>query len=128
MLNPGYLLSPRTKKSLITLATTNGVFPFRGEMLAGKLNGHPYRSTSQIPENIGGTDSYILFADFGQVVVVDGLAMQVDTSAEAMFIDGNGNATSAFQNDQTLTRVITETDLVVRHAEGVASATAVKWA
>ena len=53
------------------------------------------------------------------MILADELSPRVDISQEASFID-NGTAVSAFSQDLTVIRQITEHDLNVRHPESVA--------
>ena len=124
---PGFIISPRSEYYLMNVRDGNGNLMFRDEMLAGKLYRYPYRVTTQIPENLGsGSDSEVYFADFAEVVIGETMAMTFETSTEASYTDGS-NTVSAFQNDQTLVRVLVEHDLNVNYDKAVAVLTGVTW-
>lgn len=130
ILSGGWIMAPRTYMYLYTVLTTNGVFAFRDEMSRGTLWGYPYRVTTQVPINLtdhGGTDeSELYFADFADVVIADSMALRVDASTEASYTDG-ATTVSAFQNDLTLVRAITEHDFNTRRAESISIMNGVRW-
>lgn len=118
---PGYIISPVVEKYLMTAMTANGVFTFRDEMLQrGTINGYPYRCTTLI------ADSIVLFADFGHVVIVDELGMEVSESAEASYHNGS-SVISSFETNQVLVRLVAKTDIIVRHPKAVCTITGVTW-
>lgn len=129
MLRCGFIFTPRTENYLMNLRDGNGNFAFRAEMLTGKLDGHPYRTTTQIPDNLGGggNESEIYFADFSEIVIADAPTIGIEFSTEASYDDGTGTQVSTFQNDEALVRVIEEHDLKPRHAEAIAVLTGVIW-
>lgn len=128
MIRPGWVMSPRTKLYLMTVQDGNGNYVFRAEMLEGRLWGWPYRSTSQIPDNLGqdGKGSELYLADFADVVIGESEGILIDVSNVAAYHDGN-QVVAAFSNDQTVIRAIMEHDLALRHEESVAVLTGVKW-
>lgn len=127
---PGWMMSPRSKQYLMTVRDGNGNFAFRAEMLQGLLNGFPFKSTSQIPSNLGGgtNESEVYLCDFNDVVIGETMNMVIDASTEAAYIDpATGALKSAFSADQTVVRLIEEHDLGVRHDEALAVLSAVLW-
>lgn len=126
----GWIMAPRTYMYLYTVLTANGVFAFRDEMSRGTLWGYPYRVTTQVPINLtdhGGTDeSELYFADFDDVIIGDSMALRVDASDVATYTDG-ANTVSAFSNDQTVVRCITEHDFNTRRAESISIMNGVRW-
>lgn len=125
----GYIMSPRTENFLMNLRDSLGNYAFRTEMLTGKLQGDPYRVTTQIPENLGGggNESEIYYADFADVVIADAPGIGIEMSSEASYDDGAGNTISTFQSDETLIRVIEEHDIQLRHQESLAVLDQVIW-
>jgi HK97 family phage major capsid protein len=125
-----WIMAPRTYMYLFTLLTTNGVFAFRDEMARGSLWGYPFRLTTQVPINLtdhGGTDeSELYFADFDDVIIGDSMNLRVDASDVATYTDG-ANTVSAFSNDQTVVRCITEHDFNTRRAESISIMNGVRW-
>lgn len=128
--NPGWMFAPRTKQYLMTVRDGLGNYAFRAEMLTGKLWGYPFKTTTQIPRNLGGDgdESEIYLADFDDIIIGQTLTLEVAMSTEASYLDENNELVSAFSLDQTLMRVIMEHDLVMRHDESAAVLTGVTWA
>lgn len=127
MLRPGWIFSPRTEEYLLNVRDGLGNFAFRPEMLLGKLRMMPYRTTTQIPNNLGGgSESEIYLADFADVVVADVGSLRLDASTEAAYFDGS-NVVSSYSLDQTVVRAIVEHDIGMRHDFSVAVLTAVLW-
>lgn len=127
--NPGWMLAPRVKQYLMTVRDGNGNFAFRDEMLTGKLWGFPFKSTTQIPRNLGSGDkSEIYLVDFDDVLIGQTLNLEVAISSEASYKDENDDLVSAFSLDQTVLRMLLEHDLQVRYDESVAVLTDVDWA
>ncbi|HSG06479.1 MAG TPA: phage major capsid protein, partial [Nitrospiria bacterium] len=132
MLRPGWIMSPRTWNYLMTVLTTNGPYAFRDEMTRGTLWGWPFRTTTQIPNNLdtsgtGGADeSDIYLVDFADVVIGDSDMLRIDASGEASYEEG-GSVKSAFHRDETVVRGITEHDIAVRRDESVGILRDVSW-
>lgn len=126
--NPGWIFAPRTKQYLMTVRDGNGNYAFRAEMLTGKLWGYPYRTTTQVPRNLGsGSDSEVYLADFDDVAIGQTLAIEVAVSTEASYKDENDELVSAFSLDQTVMRLLLEHDIALRHDASVAVLTEVTW-
>mgnify|MGYP000920216278 CR=1 FL=1 len=127
MINVGWIMAPRTEIYLMTLLTANGVYAFREEMLTGKLWGLPYKTTTQVPTNLGaGSDSELYIADFNDVVIAEAEQLVLDVSTEAAYYDGSA-VVAAFSQDQTVVRALAMHDIGVRHPESVAVLSGVTW-
>lgn len=129
MRRPGIIMSPRTENYLKYLLNAQGYWAFQAEMNAGKLLGKPYKTTTQVPDNLGGgsDESELYLVDFDHVVLGEVGRLDVASTSEASYKDSAGNVQSAFDNDETVVRVITEHDLAVRQDKAIAVITAVKW-
>jgi HK97 family phage major capsid protein len=128
MLRCGWIMSPRTEEYLRSVRDGNGNYAFRADMQQGRLDGYPYRVTTQIPENLGGgtNESEIYFADFSQIVVAEEQGIVVDASSEAAY-DDNGTLRAAFSRDETVIRAIAQHDMGARQVPAIAVLSAVKW-
>lgn len=131
-INPGWMWAPRSENFLKNLLTADGHFAFRAEMIGGgpgkgTFGGWPFRSTTQIPKNIGGNQSEVYGVDFSHVVIGDGGAIRMTATAEGAYYDEDGNLRSAFADDVTVIRIEIENDLVMRHAEAGAVIQQVTW-
>lgn len=127
MIQCGYLVSPRTYTFLETLRDGNGnkAYP---EMAQGKLGAYPIEQTVSIPDNlgVGGDESEVYFGSFAQFLIGDTYNLTIATSTEASYVE-DGVTRSAFQNDETLIRVIEEHDTALRYDTAFAMLTGVTW-
>lgn len=130
----GWLFAPRTWNYLRMLQTTTGAFIYQAEMNNGLLLGYPFKWSTQIPVNLSdhgrttnGGETEIYFADFDDVVIGEAMSMRVDASQEASYMDG-ATLVSAFSQDQTVVRAITEHDFAVRRDVSVMVMNGVCWA
>ena len=128
-----FFFSPRTYVYLKTLRNpTTGQFAFP-ELQAGdpRLLGYKVAFTSQIPINlvVNGTGGFAeaYFANMPDMIIGESANMMLDVSSEAAYVDANGNTISAFSQDQTLIRVITENDFAVRYPQSVSVMTSVSF-
>lgn len=128
MLRPGWVMSPRTALWLSRRRDGNGnkAFP---EMANGMLGSYPFRTTTQVPANLGaGTESEIYLADFANAVIGESGAVTVAMSTEASYVDpGTGSLVSAFSRNQSVMRVVAAHDFGMRHAASAAVLTGVTW-
>lgn len=130
LIRPCWLMSPRTERRLKTIRTgVNENYAFRDEMNSGMLNGHPYKVTTQIPEDlgVGGDESEVYFCDFSEVVVGEAQDLIVEASSTAAYNDGTA-LRSAFSRDQTVIKTMMQHDIGMRHDYGVSVITGVTWA
>jgi HK97 family phage major capsid protein len=127
--NMGWIFTPRTKMFLMTLRNALGVYAFRDEMMTGKFWGYPFRTTTQLPNNlgVGGDASEAYLVDFDDIAIGQTVNVEVAVSTEAAYVDQDGNLQSAFGKDQTLMRVIEEHDIAARHNQSIAVATGLSW-
>lgn len=126
----GWLFAPRIWNYLRMLQTTTGAFIYQAEMNNGLLLGYPYKWSTQIPVTLsdhGRTgETEIYFCDFDDVVIGEAMAMRVDASQEASYMDGV-TLVSAYSQDQTVVRAITEHDFAVRRDVSVMVMNGVTW-
>jgi HK97 family phage major capsid protein len=129
--NPGWMFAPRTKQYLMTVRDGNGNYAFRAEMLTGRLWGYPFKTTTQIPRNLGGGSNFseIYLVDFDDVIIGQTLGVEVAMSTEATYIDPvTGDMRNAFTQDLTLLRVLMEHDIQIRYDASISVLTDVDWA
>lgn len=126
-IKPGWIMTPRTEQSLMTLQNSQGFYVFRQEMLSGMLWKYPYLTTTQIPTNLGGgSNTEIYFTDFADAVIGEANQLIVDASTEAAYYDGS-QLQAAFSMDQTVVRAIARHDFVMRHDLSAAVMTSVAY-
>ena len=128
---PGIIMSSRTENYLkYYYESLSGTYPYLEEMRNGTIFGYPYAVSYEIPTNLpigtvnNGTE--LFFVDFNEVIIGDGEQIYVDISTEAAYNDG-ANVISAFSKDQTLIRVITENDMILRHDKAVVLISPLNW-
>ncbi|GEA08496.1 phage capsid protein [Alteromonas sp. KUL42] len=127
MLDCGWIMSPSVFTYIAGLRDGNGnkAYP---EMERGMLKMYKVEFTNQLPENlgVGGDESEISFVDFSQVIIGDTYNVNIAVSTDATYKDG-AELVSAFSRDQTVLRIITEHDMLLRHDTAAAIITGVKW-
>lgn len=131
MLRPVWFMAPRLESALMSLRNAQGFAVYKDEMMQGKLDGIPYRTTTQLPTNlgVGGNEAELYLIDMSEAVIGDGLSLALDVSSEATYLDSvSGQLTSAYSKDQSVIRAITEHDFNLRHAESAVVMTGIKWA
>ncbi|MDI6872094.1 MAG: phage major capsid protein [Bacillota bacterium] len=127
-LRPGWIMTPRSKWFLWQLLDSNGNPVFRAELNQGKFLTFPFRTSTQIPNNLGvGTnESEVYLADFADMVIGENTELIIDVSTEAAYHDGT-NVVAAFSRDETVMRAIARHDFGARHEESIAVLTGVTW-
>jgi HK97 family phage major capsid protein len=124
----GWIFAPRSKWYLKTVRDTNGGKGFP-EMDMGMLMTYPFVSTTQVPRNLGGgsDESEVYFIAASQFLIGDEINMQIDASQEASYKDSSGTTQSSFNNDETITRLIHESDFAALRTTGASIIQVVKW-
>ena len=128
MIRPGWVFSARTYMFLQGLRDKNGnkVYP---EMAQGTFKTFPFRYTTLVPSNLGanGKMSEVTLTDFADAVIGETGRYEISFSNEASYVNAQGEMVSAFANDETLLRMITEHDFNSRHAEAIVIGTEVPF-
>lgn len=128
MLMPGWAMRASTKNFLAGLRDANGYPLYPSIDKDGTLKGFPIYPSSQIPNNLGaGSDTEITFADFSEMMIGDAMNLTIATSDQATFVNTSGDPVSAFQNDLTLMRAISEHDFAPMHDAAISGATVTGW-
>lgn len=124
----GWLMTPRSKWFLFGMVDTNGNPIFRAELMTGKLWNHAVKTTTQIPNNLGGgtNESEVYFGVFSEAIIAENTSLIVDGFPGGTYHDGSA-LVSGISQDQTVIRTIARHDFVVRHNNCFAVIQAVKW-
>lgn len=115
-----WLLVPRTKRGLwLARPTTDtGARPYREELDRRRLLGYPAHVTNQVPKNLGGggnaTETY--FVHGPSLMIADTLNTVVDVFPGGAYQDG-AVVISGISTDETIVRVLRETDFNMRHQQ-----------
>lgn len=129
-----WLMVPRTYYGLRKAApsTDAGARPFKDDLENitagvndGRLLGAHVHKTNQIPKNLGGgTESENYLVHGPSLMIADTLNNQVDVFPGGAYYDG-GVVVSGISNDETVIRLLRETDFNVRYREAVVRMTGV---
>ena len=118
----GMIMSPRSKNHiwLGNHGTDIDRWALRTEVATGTLFGVPLRDTTTVKNNFGGgtNESYIVFAEFSQVVVMEGPEVAIARSREASWTE-NAVDRHPRQEDVTVFWSLAKIDMVVPHREAV---------
>lgn len=127
MISPGWIMSPRSMVFLSTLRDTNGNFAFP-EMSKGMLRGKRFRTTTQIPNNIGGSSngSEVYLAEFSEFIVGEGFNLEIKVSEGGTYHDGS-NLVSGLSQDQTIVTALMAHDSAMRQPKGVVVLNDARW-
>ncbi|MBL4808271.1 MAG: phage major capsid protein [Rhodobacteraceae bacterium] len=120
MVKPAWIMRGSVKAFLAGLKDANGNLAYPSIDAKNTLRGYPIFTTSQIPNNLGGgtNESEIYLADFDQMVIGDSMKIILAMSTEAG---------TAFADDQTWMRAISEHDFAPRHDEAIARIQTLGW-
>lgn len=123
MENVKWLLNPIGESWLEDLTFPSGPFAFPS-LDEGKLKGYPVIESATVAFTDASPDTADFWVgDWSQFLWGVGYDISVEMSREGTFDDGTGTQISAFQNDLTLVRLITEHDFACRHPEAFVKAT-----
>lgn len=130
MRNMGQIMAPRSKNHiwLGNHGTDSDRWALRQEMVSGSLFGVPWRVTTNVPTNLGGgtNESFIIFADFSQIVVMEGPGVEIARSNEASWTENAVNQNPREQ-DVTVFWSLAKLETVVPHPEAIYIITAVLY-
>ncbi|MDB4896885.1 MAG: phage major capsid protein family [Firmicutes bacterium] len=124
----GWIMTPRTKWYLMSLRDLNGNLVYEPEMRLGSLLTYPYRTTTQVPNNLGsGGDSEVYFADFGGLLIGENMQLEVSVFDGGAYYDG-ANIVSGVSQDQVVLRAIARHDFGARYrGKEISVITGVDW-
>jgi HK97 family phage major capsid protein len=125
--NMGWLFHPDVEQYLTDLRDGNGNLAFP-ELARGLFRGKPYKTTTQIPVNLGtgSNETEVYLVEFSQCLIGDSLSMVLDVSTEASYKDG-ATLVSSFSRDETVVRAVSAHDFGMRMTKAAAIITGVKW-
>lgn len=128
MLAGGWVMRSSAKNWLGSLRDAAGHKLFQ-TVEKGELVGYPIYTTSQMPNNLGagGDETEIMFADFSEMLIGDAMEIRLAQSSEAAYVDAGGNTRSAFAEDCTLLRAISEHDFAPAHDAAISGLNGVGW-
>lgn len=122
---PCWYMSVREEFGLKQTLNADGGWAFLVEMMNGTLLGKPFYSTTQIPNNLdtSGTsdddESDIYYVETSHVVVGQTMDIEFKVFDGGAYNDGSGQV-NGIQVDESVARVIAETDIKARNGEAIA--------
>lgn len=123
----GWAINGAVWGALYNVVDESGRYVYREGMDQGKLNGHAFEITNQLPigADANGKCSMLLgnWADF---LIGEQLQMEAEMFREATIIDNNKEIVSAVDNDCSILRLISIHDFGVRHEQSFVLATGIK--
>lgn len=128
-----WFMNARTFNYLFSLMNSLGVYVYRDELAKGTLLGYPIKKSNQIGTGYWNADgskktgSLIFLVEMTEDMIFDSMQLELAVSADGSYVDAGGNRQSAFQNDETLIRAISEHDHLMRHDAAVAVIQDVQW-
>lgn len=125
----GWVMSPRSFWALFATLDGNSQFVFAAQLVLGLLFGFPAKTTTQVPNNLGGgSDSEVYFGAWQDLIVgFDTLApLQVESFPGGTW-NNNGTLVSGISTDQTPVRIIEGHDMLLRHNNTFALIEQVAW-
>ena len=93
---------------------TSGLYLYRDQMDAGKLNGHEFAISNQIE---GDSSTSIILGNWAEYMIGRQGSMESEMFREGSVTDEDGNTVSAVDQDCTILRIIDLHDFGVRHEE-----------
>jgi len=123
MENVKWLLNPTGKSWIMQKAFSSGPWAWGEEMIRSKtLGGYEFLSSSTIKNYSSKTYADFWLGDFSQFIWGVGYDISIEMSREGSYFDGT-NTVSAFTNDLTLIRLITEHDFAARQPKAFVKGT-----
>jgi HK97 family phage major capsid protein len=130
----GWVITPRVEEYLQALAFQNisaefGINAFREQLDKGLIRNMPYRTTTQVPDNlgVGANQTEVYLADFAEYFRAENEGVLVESSREATFTDGSGATVNAFQQGVTAIKATAREDYGLRQTKKAAILTACPW-
>jgi HK97 family phage major capsid protein len=125
----GWLMAPRVKTFLMTILNAQGFYMFRDEMTKGTLLGYPFKVTTQIPTNLGGSgiESEIYFGPFPQYILGEKDELIVQMFPGGAYNDASGNVVSGISTGTTPIRGTMRHDFQLRYTNCFAVIDQVKY-
>lgn len=129
----GWLMHPRTYLYLMTLRDASGAgagtggYAFMDMLARGELLGAPIGLTTSIPKNLGGgTETELYYGLFDQLLIGETGEVRMESSNSAGYVQ-SAVQHNAFQEDETVLRLIHGVDSKLRHNRAFSVITGITW-
>lgn len=98
--------------------SASGLYLYRDQMDGGKLNGHEFAISNQLPNGTGGNrPTDVILGNWSEYMIGRQGNMESEMFREGTVTDDDGNTVSAVDQDCTILRIIDLHDFGVRHEE-----------
>lgn len=127
MIQAGYwIMAPRTAAYLATLRDANGNKIYESIDENGTMHGYQIRKTNQIPTNLSGSNTEIMFVNGPSIIVANGTDAMVRTSIEGSYQSGDTHY-SLIQRNEMLIHMELEADCKLERPGAVSVLTGVSY-
>lgn len=125
---PGWMLNPRSFMHLLTLRNSNGFYVFMDQLSRGELYNAPVGLTTSIPRNLGGggNESELYYGYFDQLLIGETGPVRLESSDAAGYVQSSTQH-NAFQEDETVFRLIHKVDSKLRHNRAFCVVNGITW-
>ena len=120
MRKPASIINPAQETHLMGLRDSDG-WVFKDEMMTGKIFGMPYFATT------AALNTKVYFADFDKIYEASNRSLEMAQSDSATYTDSNGNSVNAFEQDESLMRLIYAHDFGTQYDTAITVITSVSW-
>ncbi|MDB5358858.1 MAG: phage major capsid protein family [Rhodospirillales bacterium] len=127
MITEGYwIMSPRTKTFLAGVRNTNGfqIYPSIDEK--NTLLGYPIMDTNQVPTNLSGTNTEIMFVNGPSIIIANGSDVEMIVSTEGSYQSGNQHF-SLIQRNEMLIHMEMYSDCKLERNQAISVLTGVSY-
>ena len=102
----------------VSFVQAPGVYLYREQMDNGKLNGHEFAVSNQLPNGSGSNrPTNVVLGNFSEFMIGRQGSMESEMFREGTVTDEDGNTISAVDQDCTILRIIDLHDFGIRHEE-----------
>lgn len=125
----GYIMAPRTLWGLASTVDSNSNLVFANMLSQGMLFGFKVMRSTQIPTNLGSSESEIYFGAFNDAIMGfdTSTPLAVEVFPNGTFWDGSA-LVSGISSDQSVIRVLEGHDVALRHDNTFALHQQTTWA
>lgn len=124
----GFVFSPRTKWALAGTLDSQGRFVFADMLASGSLFGFKYMTSTQIPNNLSGSNSEVYFGAFNDSILGrdTGTPLSAELFPNGAYYDGS-TVQAGISTDQSVVRAMEGHDVALRHTNTFSMVTGVAW-
>lgn len=113
----GWAFNANIWTELYNVTNTMGLYIYRQQMDEGRLNGHDYAISNQLPYDAAKKTAQLVLGNWADFIIGVQLDMQAEFFREGAITDDEGGVISAIDQDATILRVISIHDFAVRYPE-----------